>query len=66
MSAALERFEPLWYWRFPAERACLVRLLVERVEVGAAGADIRLRIGGLTSLVHQLGATGPAERGVAA
>ena len=43
-----------------------MRLLVDRVEVGPAGADIRLRIGGLTSLLHDLGATVPAERGVAA
>jgi len=28
--------------------------LVERVEVGPAGADIRLRIAGLRSLVHDL------------
>ena len=64
--AALERLDPLWEELFPAERARIVRLLVERVEVGAAGADIRLRIEGLTSLVHDLGAPGAAERGVAA
>jgi hypothetical protein len=64
--AALEQLDPLWDELFPAERARIIRLLVERVEVGAAGADIRLRIEGLTSLVHDLGATGPAERGVAA
>ena len=37
-----------------------MRLLVERVEVGPAGADIRLRVAGLTSLVRDLGAIGPA------
>ena len=36
-----------------------MRLLVERVEVGPAGADIQLRVAGLTSLVRDLGANGP-------
>ena len=54
---ALERLDPLWDELFPAEQARIVRLLVERVEIGPAGADIRLRIAGLTSLVRDLGAT---------
>ena len=36
-----------------------MRLLVERVEVGPAGADIRLRVAGLASLARDLGAAGP-------
>ena len=40
---ALERLDPLWDELLPAEQARIVRLLVERVEVGTAGADIRLR-----------------------
>jgi hypothetical protein len=44
---ALERLDPLWDELFPAEQARIVRLLVERVEVGPAGADIRLRVAGL-------------------
>ena len=40
---ALARLDPLWDELFPAEQARIVRLLVERVEVGPAGADIRLR-----------------------
>ena len=31
-----------------------MRLLVERVEIGPEGADIRLRVEGLTSLVRDL------------
>ena len=54
---ALERLDPLWDELFPAEQARIIRLLVERVEIGPAGADIRLRIAGLTSLVRDLGAT---------
>ena len=56
---ALERLDPLWDELFPAEQARIVRLLVERVEVGPAGADIRLRVAGLASLVRDLGAVAP-------
>ena len=56
---ALERLDPLWDELFPAEQARIVRLLVERVEVGPAGADIRLRVAGLTSLVRDLSAGAP-------
>jgi hypothetical protein len=54
---ALERLDPLWDELFPAEQARIIRLLVERVEIGPDGADIRLRIAGLTSLVRDLSAT---------
>ena len=43
---ALHRLDPLWDELFPAEPARIVRLLVEHVEVGPAGADIRLRVAG--------------------
>ena len=46
---ALAQLDPLWEELFPAEQARIVRLLVERVEVGPDGADIRLRVAGLTS-----------------
>ena len=55
--ATLERLDPLWDELFPAERARTVRLLVERVEVGPAGADIKLRVEGLTSLARDLQAS---------
>ena len=57
---ALSNLEPLWGELFPAEQARIVRLLVERVVVGPAGADIRLRVEGLASLVGDLGAARPA------
>ncbi len=63
---ALERLDPLWDELFPAEQARIVRLLVERVEVGPAGADIRLRVPGLASLVRDLGAGTPDAQRVAA
>jgi hypothetical protein len=54
---ALAQLDPLWNELFPAEQARIIRLLVERIEIGPAGADIRLRMEGLTSLVRDLGTT---------
>ncbi len=56
---ALGNLDPLWDELFPAEQARIVRLLVERVEVGPEGADIRLRVDGLASLVRDLRPTTP-------
>ncbi|MFT8247272.1 recombinase family protein [Roseomonas sp. BN140053] len=53
---ALGSLEPLWGELFPAEQARIIGLLVERVTVSASGADIRLRVAGLASLVRDLGA----------
>ena len=39
---------------FPAEQARIVRLLVERVEISPTGADIKLRLDGLASLMRDL------------
>jgi hypothetical protein len=63
---ALERLDPLWDELFPAEQARIVRALVERVEVGPASADIRLRVAGLASLVRDLSADAPGATRVAA
>ena len=52
--ARLEQLEPMWEELFPAEQARLVQLLVERVTVGPTGADIKLRVDGLSSLVRDL------------
>jgi len=62
---ALEQLEPLWEELFPAERARIVRLLVDRVDVRADGAAVRLRLDGLGSLVRDLAAQAP-EAGRAA
>jgi site-specific DNA recombinase len=59
---ALARLEPLWDELFPAEQARIIRLLVERVEVSPTGADIRLRLEGLSSLVRDLGGIGAENR----
>ena len=57
---ALTQLDPLWDTLFPAEQARIVRLLVERVEIGPAGADIRLRLDGLASLVADLSVMRPS------
>ncbi|MFN3347378.1 recombinase family protein [Pseudorhodoplanes sp.] len=59
---ALERLDPLWDELFPAEQARIVQLLVERVDIGTDGADIRLRTQGLRSLVADLGVIDPENR----
>ncbi len=56
---ALARLDPLWGELFPAEQARIVRALVERVVVGPAGADIRLRVEGLARLVRDLRSAPP-------
>jgi hypothetical protein len=62
--ASLARLEPLWDELFPAEQQRIVCSLVERVTVAPDGADIRLRVAGLASLVRDLGLVG-AERAAA-
>jgi len=53
---ALERLYPLWQELFPAEQARIIRLLVDRVDIGAGGADVRLKLDVLASLVRDLAA----------
>ena len=48
--------DPLWDELFPVEQARIIHLLVDRVEIGASGATVRLRLEGLTNLVRDLGA----------
>jgi hypothetical protein len=57
---ALERLDPLWEELFPAEQARIIRLLVDRVDIGVGGADVRLKLEGLASLARDLAAP-PAE-----
>ena len=47
----LRRFDELWSELFPAEQARIVQLLVERIEISEAGADITFNVGGLASVV---------------
>ncbi|MCA6300593.1 MAG: recombinase family protein, partial [Phenylobacterium sp.] len=56
------RFDPVWSELFPAEQERLIRLLVQRVVVGEAGAQISLNLEGLASLARDLS----QPRGIAA
>ena len=51
---ALQDLDPLWDELFPAEQACIVQLLVERIDVGTQGFDLRLRIDELAHLARDL------------
>jgi DNA invertase Pin-like site-specific DNA recombinase len=53
---ALARLDPLWDELFPGEQERIVRLLVERVEITEAGAEIRLNLEGLAGLARDMGA----------
>jgi site-specific DNA recombinase len=53
-TAALQRLDPLWDELFPAEQARIVGLLVERVDIGEEGLDVRLRVDGLRDLIGEL------------
>lgn len=59
---ALHRLDPLWEELFPAEQARIIQLLVERVDVGAHGLKIRLRVNGLSSIVQDLSGIGAEKR----
>ena len=53
---ALHALDPLWEELFPAEQARLVQLLVERVDLGADGLSLRLRVDGLSGLAQEMAA----------
>ncbi len=63
--SALERIEPLWDELFATEKARILRLLVDRIDVRAEGAAVRFRLDGLGSLVRDV-ATRTPEAGRAA
>jgi DNA invertase Pin-like site-specific DNA recombinase len=50
----LTRLDPLWDELFPAEQARIVALLVERVDIGTDGLNVRLRVDGLSSLTREM------------
>lgn len=61
VATALRRLDPLWNELFPAEQARIIQLLVERVDVGPDGLDIRLRTEGLANLTADLNAVRPEQ-----
>ncbi|MBW8270911.1 recombinase family protein [Caldovatus aquaticus] len=58
---ALGRLDPLWDELFPGEQERIVRLLVERVTVTEAGAEIRLNLEGLAGIARDMTAKQPRE-----
>ena len=52
--AALNDFDALWGSLFPAERARIVHLMVQRVSVSAEGIAVDLRTEGLGSVVREM------------
>lgn len=59
--AALQQLDPLWDELFPAEQARIVALLVERVDIGKEGLNVRLRVDGLGGLAREMLAGGVGE-----
>jgi site-specific DNA recombinase len=51
---ALQQIDPLWEELFPAEQARIVALLVERVNIGTDGLNVRLRVDGLNGLARKM------------
>ena len=56
--SALQQIDPLWDELFPAEQARIVALIVERIDIGTDGLDVRLRIDGLGGLACEMLARG--------
>jgi DNA invertase Pin-like site-specific DNA recombinase len=63
---ALERLDEMWGELFPSEQARIFGLMVDRVEVGTDGADVRLRLEGLGSLAREFRPRRAAEIGKSA
>jgi len=51
---ALQQLDPFWDELFPAEQARIVALLVERIDIGSDGLNVRLRMDGLVDLAREL------------
>jgi len=64
--AALAGLDPLWDELFPAEQARVLQLLVARLDLGADGLKIRLRVDGLARMVQELSGIAAGHRKVAA
>jgi len=56
--AALQKLEPLWDELFPVEQARIMSLLIERIDIGSDGLNVRLRVDGLSGLVREMLAGG--------
>ena len=55
LNAELTRFDGIWDELFPAERARIMRLLVESVTISETGIDLEIRADGIGSLIAEIG-----------
>ncbi len=51
---SLASLGPIWNGLFPAEQTRIVQLLVERIDIGTARLNVRLRIDGLAALAQEM------------
>jgi site-specific DNA recombinase len=51
---ALGVLEPVWDELYPAEQARILRLLIERIDIGPDGISVTLHAAGIRSLVAEL------------
>ena len=51
---ALTRLDPLWDELFPAEQVRIAALLIERIDIGTDGLNVRLRMDGLAGLAREM------------
>jgi hypothetical protein len=58
---ALGALEPVWDELYPAEKARILRLLIERIDVAPDGISITLHAAGIRSLVAELASEDAAE-----
>jgi site-specific DNA recombinase len=58
---ALGALEPVWDELYPAERARILRLLIERIDVAPDGISVTLHAAGIRSLVAELASESAAE-----
>jgi DNA invertase Pin-like site-specific DNA recombinase len=54
VTESLKQIDAIWEELFPAEQARILQLLVEWLEVGAEGIDLRLRAEGLPSVIAEM------------
>jgi len=59
---ALEGLDPIWEELFPAEQARIVQLLVDRIDLGTEGLEVRFRVQGLAHMVRDLAGIAQARR----
>ncbi len=51
---ALGALEPVWDELYPAEQVCIMRLLIERIDVAPDGISVTLHAAGIRSRVAEL------------